>query len=676
MLRFRQIKNSFKSVINVNLIARDLNISKRKKEVMKNTIGIGLFLICLFNGYSAIAQPGVHIYGQKISGTSTFDVYFSFSDSVSGFTASDINASNSSVVSVSGKGRFYSAGLQAENPGLITVFLPAGAVSATQGSNQPNTISNKFTIDVQYDSAIVFWNVDSDAEWQQAGSNSTGLTIADGEAKPTGATADYSSITRTFSNKMKPQKLTFRQSPVWDNWIEVDNVGPTNAADAPIFLPVANDDYYFLGRGTSKGYHAWHSTDMINWTDHGKVTNGSSDRWATSAEYKDGRFYIIFDKPNDEDPHLYIDDNLKDGQLGTYHNMVFNDPSHGSDASLFRNDEDSLFHIIYEDWTPINAKTHSWDSPLAGHTSSPDCINGFLPHEHTPVVDHRTTPTGDTGTYKHPTGTHTYYVHKPEQDAFGDWTTIKIGSQLYLFSDFHPVGKSIRVARFTSNSIYKEFTLAGELGDGHPDPTTGFAEGQFYLITQQTKDYISPGPWVEEVEARGGVDTDADGSIDKWTDWQVIKETYDHKPGYARVVDAAPAELNLSSLPEGFGFKFEFRVTDKTSNSSVPIMDKVQMSLKSVGNTPIVLEKIVNRGSLFYLKRMAGQTSLHYVVDKSGLATFSLYNAKGVIIHSIKKHHSKTGNFSMNLKYKGAVSWCVIEYRSPGNITRNISFTK
>lgn len=31
-------------------------------------------------------------------------------------------------------------------------------------------------------------------------------------------------------------------------------------------------------------------------------------------------------------------------------------------------------------------------------------------------------------------------------------------------------------------------------------------------------DYVSPGPWVETVEARVGVDTDNDEKIDKWTD--------------------------------------------------------------------------------------------------------------------------------------------------------------
>ena len=48
----------------------------------------------------------------------------------------------------------------------------------------------------------------------------------------------------------------------------------------------------------------------------------------------------------------------------------------------------------------------------------------------------------------------------------------------------------------SAGSIYEEFEFVGALGGGHPDPTVGFAEGQFYLITQQSTDHVSPGPWI------------------------------------------------------------------------------------------------------------------------------------------------------------------------------------
>jgi hypothetical protein len=57
------------------------------------------------------------------------------------------------------------------------------------------------------------------------------------------------------------------------------------------------------------GYHAWQSKDMVHWVHHGSVTEKAS-RWVTTAEQVDGRTYIYYDFPNDQDPHLYIDEDL------------------------------------------------------------------------------------------------------------------------------------------------------------------------------------------------------------------------------------------------------------------------------------------------------------------------------------------------------------------------------
>ena len=97
------------------------------------------------------------------------------------------------------------------------------------------------------------------------------------------------------------------------------------------------------------------------------------------------------------------------------------------------------------------------------------------------------------------------------------------------------------------------------------------------MITQMSTDYTSPGPWVDGVEARVGVDTDGDGTIDQWTPWQGIQESYDHTLGYARVVTTTPAQLDLSELPEGYGFGFEFQVDDTVVANISPIMDRVEM---------------------------------------------------------------------------------------------------
>jgi len=134
------------------------------------------------------------------------------------------------------------------------------------------------------------------------------------------------------------------------------------------------------------------------------------------------------------------------------------------------------------------------------------------------------------------------------------------------------------VGRFTASSINGPFTWCGHVGQGHPDPDIIFAEGQFYLATQQPSDFVSPGPWVEKVEVRVGVDSSKDGSIDKWTEWQAIKERYEDMPGFSKQVAKTPAQLDLSSLPAGHGFQFELKVTDTTENESIPLLDSVRLT--------------------------------------------------------------------------------------------------
>jgi hypothetical protein len=419
------------------------------------------------------------------------------------------------------------------------------------------------------------WTVDSVEEWTAACAKVSNLKLAEGLATPTGKTAVFSSKIKTYDSPRKAATLTFQQSPTWRNWKKIPNVKPEKANNAPIFLPVAKGDYYFFACWGSRGpYYGWHSKDMKTWKPLGVV---AKTHWATTAEYKDGTFYIYYDQPNDGKPHLVIDSDIHDGKLGDHRGMVFDDPSGGSDCGIFR-DEDGTFHLFYEDWSPVNAKHHSWDSPLAGHADSPDGITGFKHHEKPVPVDVR------------PKGNPKKRYRRDEVDAHGDWTAIKVGSQYYLFGDYDSKdeNKSMRVALFTSTDINSRFTRIGEIGEGfHPDPTVGFAEGQFYLIIQNAKmkenekfDFVSPGPWVDGVEARVGVDTDADGTIDRWSTWRKVKETYKKKPGFARIVDVAPAALDLASLPAGKGFQFEFRTTLPDDTTAQPILDRIILSFE------------------------------------------------------------------------------------------------
>ena len=503
----------------------------------------------------------------------------------------------------------------------------------TMNMTVPAAILMSFTLPVLAGT----WEVNTTEQWKASSSGVEGLELENDMAVPTGGTASFSSIVHKTDGKRKANRIVFSQSPEWKNWEPVAPVGPKNLGDAPIFLSLGPDNYWMFGLyrspgGMNKkdkknkteggasfeakdatlegfdiplettpdpnqfnalgglkkgrgGYHAWQSKDMVNWVHHGPVTETFS-KWATTAEYADGKLYIYYDYPNDQDPHVYIDDDLTDGEPGRNMGMAFADPSDGSDCAVIR-DLDGVFHIIYEDWSPIDASKHSWDSPLAGHTASADGakFDKILP----PAVDYRTKPTGEIREYKHPhwlqhpdwdTNVAKYEVHEPGQDAYGDWAAISIGGQYYLFSDFHPAGtaKEMSTAMFTSSSIDKPFRYYHHVGRGHPDPDVGFAEGKFFLITQTPNDFVSPGPWVEKVEARAGVDTSNDGKIDQWTDWQEVKERYDHMDGFAKQIARTPAGIDLSGLPAGYGFAFEFRIEDTTSNESIPVMNSVTLT--------------------------------------------------------------------------------------------------
>ena len=473
------------------------------------------------------------------------------------------------------------------------------------------------------------WMIDTQAQWLQYREKSTHLEIKDGFASMNTIECSYKSTLMQFEHKRSAESIVFKQSDLWQNWQPIDNIGPENLRDAPVILSLGDGNVWLFGMYGGKGrknkekiepdfkaekiqiqgyemplwttpfanqydaagglkekkggYHAWHSKDMKTWIHHGAVTEKFS-RWVTTAEYVDGKFYIYYDYPNDQDPHLYIDDDLTDGLPGLNKGLAFADPSDGSDCTFIR-DKDGRFHVIYEDWSPINARKRSWDSPLAGHAISDDGIKDFKIVA--PAIDNRTEATGEIATYKHPhwmqhpdfnTDIAQYNVHEPEQEAYGDWAAICIGKQYYLFGDFDPVGgHTMSVGWFTSPSLDKPFTWCDNIGKGHPDPDVCFHNGNFYLVTQQQIDYISPGPWVQEVSARVGVDTDNDGKINEWSNWQTVKESYDHLKGFAKHVSRSAAAIHLKALPPGYAFQFEFKMKDSTQNKSKPIMDKVSL---------------------------------------------------------------------------------------------------
>ena len=133
------------------------------------------------------------------------------------------------------------------------------------------------------------WVVESQEDWSAAKGIAENVELADGFAEPTAEQASFQSVVKTFPQGLKLSSVVFEQSPVWDNWEQIDDITPSGAGNAYVFLPVAPGDYYFFAthRGgqkieypeglngkerrafkqewekknpnkSEKGYHAWH----------------------------------------------------------------------------------------------------------------------------------------------------------------------------------------------------------------------------------------------------------------------------------------------------------------------------------------------------------------------------------------------------------------------------------
>lgn len=118
--------------------------------------------------------------------------------------------------------------------------------------------------------------------------------------------------------------MVLAQSPIWQDWNPIGKKAPVNLRDAPVFSALGDKDYWIFGCYTTSNQAEFEPED-------------------TTLE----GFEILLKTIPFPDQ--------------------FNAPG-GLEERL---------HLIYEDESPINAGKHSWDSPLAGHATSPNGIHDF-----------------------------------------------------------------------------------------------------------------------------------------------------------------------------------------------------------------------------------------------------------------------------------------------------------
>ncbi|MEK7793741.1 MAG: Ig-like domain-containing protein, partial [Candidatus Hydrogenedentota bacterium] len=98
------------------------------------------------------SQPGVTITSSAANPTSTspIPVSFTFSESVTGFTATDISVGNGAKGALTGSGASYSMNVTPTAPGAVTVDVPANG--AQDGAGNQNTAATQFSIN--FDDAV------------------------------------------------------------------------------------------------------------------------------------------------------------------------------------------------------------------------------------------------------------------------------------------------------------------------------------------------------------------------------------------------------------------------------------------------------------------------------------------------------------------------------------------
>ena len=127
-----------------------------------------------------------------------FPVNINFSENVTGLTLSDITVSNGTASNLSGSNNSYTANINPDADGLVSVSLNAGVV--TDGFGNPNTASNTLSLEYDGTPSVVSINDPTITEGNTGASTLTFTVSLSSPAPAGGATVDYATSDNTATS--------------------------------------------------------------------------------------------------------------------------------------------------------------------------------------------------------------------------------------------------------------------------------------------------------------------------------------------------------------------------------------------------------------------------------------------------------------------------------------------
>ena len=181
-----------------------------------------------YSGCYSITRPSVTIAGVSAYTNAAFSVTVTFSESVTGFAASDLSLSNLTASGFSGSGSNYSVTLTPNSEGAYSVKVPAGVATTLAGNT--NTASSTYTgvYDVTAPTVTISRGVNSDRVTPPSNSAfSVTITFSEAVTGFTSSDLALSNLTASgFSGSGSSYSVTLTPVTSWVYSVQV----PANAA--------------------------------------------------------------------------------------------------------------------------------------------------------------------------------------------------------------------------------------------------------------------------------------------------------------------------------------------------------------------------------------------------------------------------------------------------------------